>query len=98
MSKRRVVVTGLGAITPVGNDVQTAWDSIVAGKSGIGPITQFDVSAYTTRFGGAVKDFDITEYLSPKESASATSPSISSNFNHAALPVTNELTAAALMA
>lgn len=67
MVKRRVVVTGLGAITPVGNDVKTAWDNVVAGNSGIGPITHFDVSAYATRFGGEIRDFDISDYLSPKE-------------------------------
>jgi len=67
VTKRRVVVTGLGVITPVGNDLKTVWDNVVAGNSGIGPITHFDISAYTTRFGGSIKDFDITEYLSAKE-------------------------------
>jgi 3-oxoacyl-[acyl-carrier-protein] synthase II len=67
MTKRRVVVTGLGVISPVGNDVQTAWDNVVAGRSGIGPITDFDVSAFPTRFGGCVKDFDVTKYMSAKE-------------------------------
>jgi 3-oxoacyl-[acyl-carrier-protein] synthase II len=67
MTKRRVVVTGLGIISPVGNDVQTAWDNVVAGRSGIGPITDFDVSAFPTRFGGCVKDFDVTKYMSTKE-------------------------------
>ena len=67
MSKRRVVVTGLGIIAPVGNDLQSAWDSVVAGRSGIGPIDSFDVSDFTTRFGGCVRDFDITQYMPAKE-------------------------------
>ena len=57
MSKR-VVVTGLGAITPLGNNVEDTWDSLLEGKSGIGPITQFDSSDLATRFGGEVKGFD----------------------------------------
>lgn len=52
VSKRRVVVTGLGLITPLGNDVESSWNNIVNGKSGIGPLENFDVSAYTTRIGG----------------------------------------------
>ena len=67
MSKRRVVVTGLGIVSPVGNDVQTSWDNIVSGRSGIGPITSFDVSQFPTRFGGEIPNFDITEYLKPKD-------------------------------
>ena len=67
MAKRRVVVTGLGLITPVGNDVDTTWRNILAGRSGIGPIETFDVSAFSTRFGGAVKDFDVGRYLEVKE-------------------------------
>ncbi|NGY06317.1 beta-ketoacyl-ACP synthase II [Solimonas terrae] len=67
MSRRRVVVTGLGIVSPVGNDIATAWSNILAGKSGIGPITYFDVSAYTTRFGGMVKDFDAGQWLSVKD-------------------------------
>jgi 3-oxoacyl-[acyl-carrier-protein] synthase II len=67
VSKRRVVVTGLGIVSPVGNSVTDAWNAIKAGKSGIGPITRFDVAAYPTRFAGEVKDFDIGDYLSPKE-------------------------------
>lgn len=67
MSRRRVVVTGLGMLTPVGNDVESSWRNIVAGTSGIGPIESFDVSAYSTRFGGAIKDLDIARYLEPKE-------------------------------
>jgi 3-oxoacyl-[acyl-carrier-protein] synthase II len=67
MSKRRVVITGLGLVTPVGNTVDTAWKAILAGQSGIAPITLFDVSNYATQFGGSIKDFDITEYISAKE-------------------------------
>ncbi|HPA90273.1 MAG TPA: beta-ketoacyl-ACP synthase II [Quisquiliibacterium sp.] len=67
MSRRRVVVTGLGVVSPVGNDVDTAWRNIVAGKSGIGPITRFDASAFPCRIAGEVKDFSIDEYLPAKE-------------------------------
>ncbi|MEQ1440567.1 beta-ketoacyl-ACP synthase II [Fontimonas sp. SYSU GA230001] len=67
MSRRRVVVTGLGIVSPVGNDVDTAWKNILAGKSGIGPITGFDVSAYTTKFAGLVKDFRPEEWMSVKD-------------------------------
>ena len=55
---RRVVITGLGAVTPVGNDVPTMWSNLLAGKSGAGPITLFDATAYKTRFACEVKDFD----------------------------------------
>jgi 3-oxoacyl-[acyl-carrier-protein] synthase II len=61
------VVTGLGIISPVGNTVQESWDNIVAGKSGIGPITRFDASAFKSRIAGEVKGFDVTAYLAPKE-------------------------------
>jgi 3-oxoacyl-[acyl-carrier-protein] synthase II len=57
-TKRRVVVTGLGTLNPLGNDVSTTWQKIAAGQSGIGPITQFDASDYKTQFAGEVKDFD----------------------------------------
>ena len=67
MAKRRVVVTGLGLITPVGNDVDTTWKNILAGKSGIGPITHFDATDYSTRFAGEATDFDPTEYIEKKE-------------------------------
>ena len=67
MARRRVVVTGLGIISPVGNTVQESWDNIVAGKSGIGPITRFDASAFKSRIAGEVKGFDVTAYLAPKE-------------------------------
>jgi 3-oxoacyl-[acyl-carrier-protein] synthase II len=67
VSKRRVVITGLGIVSPVGNDVQQAWDNILAGNSGIGPLTRFDVSAFPVRFGGSVKDFDPATYIAPKD-------------------------------
>jgi 3-oxoacyl-[acyl-carrier-protein] synthase II len=67
MARRRVVVTGLGLVTPVGNTVEESWSNIKAGKSGIAPIEHFDASAFNTRFGGSVKDFDISPYLNPKE-------------------------------
>lgn len=67
MSRRRVVITGLGIVSPVGNTVPDAWDNILAGRSGIGPITRFDASAFSARIAGEVKGFDVTSYLSPKE-------------------------------
>ena len=67
MSRRRVVVTGLGLISPVGNTVPEAWENLIAGKSGIGPITRFDASAFAARIAGEVKNFDVTEYLSAKD-------------------------------
>lgn len=67
MSKRRVVVTGLGIVSPVGSDLETAWRNVCEGRSGIGPITHFDASAFTTRISGAVKDFDVGEFLEPKD-------------------------------
>ena len=67
MSKRRVVVTGLGIISPVGNDVPTAWRAIVAGTSGIGPITHFDASTFPTRIAGEVREFDPAKFVAPKD-------------------------------
>ena len=67
MSKRRVVVTGLGIVSPVGSTVVSAWDAVLRGESGIGPVTRFDVSAFPARFGGQVRDFDVGQYISPKE-------------------------------
>jgi len=65
--KRRVVVTGLGVISPVGNDVATAWDAVLAGRSGIGPITRFDTTGLSCRIAGEVKGFDVTTVMSAKE-------------------------------
>jgi 3-oxoacyl-[acyl-carrier-protein] synthase II len=64
---RRIAVTGLGLLTPVGTDVASAWDAICNGKSGITPITRFDVSEFSTRFGGSLQDFDRDKYIAPKE-------------------------------
>lgn len=66
-SRRRVVVTGVGAVTPVGNSVGEMWDALVNGRSGIAPVTQFDASQHSSRIAGEVKDFDATEWMSPKE-------------------------------
>jgi len=67
VSKRRVVITGLGIISPVGSSVASAWDTILRGESGIGPITRFDVSAFPVRFGGQVRDFEVEQYISSKD-------------------------------
>ncbi len=67
MNGRRVVVTGMGAVTSVGHSVESSWQNILAGQSGAADITTFDVSAYSTRFSASVRDFDISPYLSSKE-------------------------------
>jgi 3-oxoacyl-[acyl-carrier-protein] synthase II len=67
MTARRVVVTGLGMVAPVGLDIPSAWENIVAGKSGIQPITHFDVTSFSTQFGGPIYGFEITDYVSKKE-------------------------------
>lgn len=67
MSRRRVAITGLGVVSPVGNDVPTAWSSLLDGRSGIRRITRFDVSSYPTQIAGEVRDFDVTQYMAPKE-------------------------------
>jgi len=67
LARRRVVITGLGIVSPVGNTVEEAWQNILAGRSGIGAITKFDASTFPTRIAGEVKNFDIGAYLSPKE-------------------------------
>ena len=67
MSRRRVVVTGLGIVSPVGNSVKDAWGNIIAGKSGIGPITHFDVSDFPVRFGGEISNFDVSRYIPNKD-------------------------------
>jgi 3-oxoacyl-[acyl-carrier-protein] synthase II len=65
--KRRVVITGLGMVSPVGLNVEDSWKNILAGKSGIAPITLFDTSSFSTRFGGTVRDFDVTAYIPAKD-------------------------------
>ena len=67
MTRRRVVVTGLGAVTPAGNDVAGTWANIVAGRSGIRAIDAFDVSGYASRIGGAVRELDLSPYLTPRD-------------------------------
>jgi 3-oxoacyl-[acyl-carrier-protein] synthase II len=67
MSKRRVVVTGMGILSPVGNDLDSSWEGIVNGRSGIGPITHFDASAFPTRIAGEVKNFDPSLWIAPKD-------------------------------
>jgi 3-oxoacyl-[acyl-carrier-protein] synthase II len=67
LSKRRVVITGLGAVTPLANTVPETWDGIINGKSGIGPIDSFDISPFATTFGGVIRKLDITQYISGKD-------------------------------
>ncbi|MGQ4659753.1 beta-ketoacyl-ACP synthase II [Lysobacter sp. F6437] len=64
---RRVVVTGLGLVSPLGNDLASSWDGVINGRSGIGPITHFDTTGFTTRIAGEVRDFDVTKWVSPKD-------------------------------
>src|SRR3954454_15460846 len=65
--RRRVVITGLGAVTPLGNDVATTWQRLLAGETGAGAITQFDSSDYFVHFGCEVKDFDPSQYIDRKQ-------------------------------
>ena len=67
MTSRRVVITGLGMLTPLGADVASTWEGIKAGKSGIRNIEHFDTESFSTRFAGLVPEFDIADYLSPKD-------------------------------
>jgi 3-oxoacyl-[acyl-carrier-protein] synthase II len=67
LSKRRVVVTGLGIVSPVGNDIASAWASILAGRSGIGPVVRFDAASFPTHFGGEIRDLDLAPYITPKD-------------------------------
>ncbi|MEE8618415.1 MAG: beta-ketoacyl-ACP synthase II, partial [Nitrosomonadaceae bacterium] len=67
MPKRRVVITGMGIVSPVGNTTSDAWINILSGKSGISQITRFDASAFSSQIAGEVRDFDITQYLSAKD-------------------------------
>lgn len=66
--KRRVVITGLGIVSPVGNDVETAWDNLLHGRSGIGQVTRFDASVLNSQIAGEVKGFQVTDYIGAKES------------------------------
>jgi 3-oxoacyl-[acyl-carrier-protein] synthase II len=67
LSKRRVVVTGLGIVSPVGNDVASAWSAIVEGRSGIGPVTRFDTTTFPVHFGGEIRDLNLEPYITAKE-------------------------------
>ncbi|MFN9581352.1 MAG: beta-ketoacyl synthase N-terminal-like domain-containing protein, partial [Bacteroidota bacterium] len=67
MSSRRVVVTGLGALTPLGNNVQDYWNALSNGVSGAAPITRFDASKFKTQFACEVKNFDVQQYIDRKE-------------------------------
>lgn len=67
MIGKRVVVTGLAAVTPIGNDLDSSWQNLLAGKSGIGPLTRFDCQDFATRIAGEVRGFDVGEYLEPKQ-------------------------------
>jgi len=67
VSQRRIVVTGMGLVCPVGNTVASAWDAICRGRSGIGPVTEFDASALNTRIAGEIRDFDVTKYIEEKD-------------------------------
>ncbi|NLC08694.1 MAG: beta-ketoacyl-ACP synthase II [Gammaproteobacteria bacterium] len=67
MSRRRVVVTGIGMLSPVGLDVKSSWAAVLAGQSGIAPIEHMNVEAYSTRFGGSVRGFDVEQYMPAKE-------------------------------
>ncbi|EEZ80338.1 MAG: 3-oxoacyl-(acyl-carrier-protein) synthase [uncultured Candidatus Thioglobus sp.] len=67
MSKRRVVITGMGIVSPVGNSVEESWKNILAGKSGINSLTNLKTEGQSVTFGGSVKNFDITDYISPKD-------------------------------
>src|SRR5437773_2687949 len=65
--QRRVVITGMGAISPLGNDVETSWRAAIEGVSGVGPITRFDASAFDTQIAAEVRGFNAEEYVPPKE-------------------------------
>ncbi|MDA7747339.1 beta-ketoacyl-ACP synthase II, partial [Psychromonas sp.] len=67
MSKRRVVITGLGMLCPVGNTVEQSWNAVRAGQSGISNIEHFDTEKFSTKFAGLIKDFDVEQYMPKKE-------------------------------
>ena len=64
---RRVAITGMGLVTPIGNNVETTWSALVAGKSGIGPITYFDCSEFSCHVAGEVRDFNAEDFMEKKE-------------------------------
>ncbi|MDH4134309.1 MAG: beta-ketoacyl-ACP synthase II, partial [Gammaproteobacteria bacterium] len=67
MSKRRVVITGMGIVSPIGLDLAANWQSVLAGKSGIGQVTQFDATGFPSTIAGEVKGFEVTDYLTEKD-------------------------------
>ena len=67
MSKRRVAITGLGIVSPVGNDIKTAWDNIVSGRSGIGKVERFDTTNFPTHFGGEIRNLNLEPYITTKD-------------------------------
>ena len=67
MSQRRIVITGMGLISPVGNTVASSWEAICNGRSGIGPLTEFDPAPLATRIAGEIRDFDVTQYIEEKD-------------------------------
>ena len=73
---RRVVVTGMGMISPLGNDLATSWEGITAGRSGIGPITGFDASQFSTRIAGEIRGFDVASFGIPAKDAKKMDPFI----------------------
>ncbi|MDH7571330.1 MAG: beta-ketoacyl synthase N-terminal-like domain-containing protein, partial [Armatimonadota bacterium] len=67
MAQRKVVITGVGAVTPLGNTAAAFWEGLMAGRSGAGPITHFDASAFSTRFACEVKGFNPEDYIEPRQ-------------------------------
>ena len=67
MSERRVVITGLGVVTPLGSDVESVWKSLLAGQSGIGPITRFDTTNFDCKIGGEAKEFEPGSFMPVKD-------------------------------
>ncbi len=67
MSQRRIVITGMGLVCPVGNTVASSWEAVCQGQSGVGPLTEFDGSELNTRIAGEIRDFDVTQYLPAKD-------------------------------
>ena len=84
MENRRVVITGIGAISCLGNSVKETWEALLAGRCGIDTITRFDMSEYRTRIAGEIKNFDITKYMSDKEARRL------DDFCHYAIAATDE--------